>query len=93
MSATIIWDSTGPPGTGDGVAPRARKTRGARDENHQADIQTSHATIVRNWSQRQYPRILPPLVAVRYALSRATWKWLRQRCFAYQDRRIRKGGR
>jgi hypothetical protein len=53
MSATIIWDSTGPPGL-IGVAPQAGKTRGARDEKHQADNQYGDVTIGRSWSQRQH---------------------------------------
>jgi hypothetical protein len=81
MSATIIWDSTGPPEEEVGVAPRGQKPRGARGEKHHADRQTSDVTIGRNRSPRQHPRIWPMLVVVGYPQrERAGWNTFGRRC-------------
>lgn len=61
MSASVIWNSTGPPDSGIGVAPQAGKTGGARGKNHQADSQGGKGIISQLCVQRQRESILPAL--------------------------------
>jgi hypothetical protein len=79
-SASRFWESIGPPDPGTGRAPRADQTRGDGGKKYQADRQNGNSTIGHNSSARQHPRVLPPLVSVRFALPRARWARLRNRC-------------